>query len=475
MRKFIPLVLGVILLGSSTQAIFLTNTMVSDVNFWLKEDVKLKDDYYDFIIITPENFSAELEQLKEHKEQHEIKTQIITLKDIYNSVYFSVQGRDDAEKIKYFIKIAKENWGISYVMLVGGKEDMPVRFVENIFGRHYNLFISDLYFADIYNKNGSFCSWDSNQNNIFGEVNASLVIDEVDLYPDICIGRLLCSNKSELQIVVNKIIDYEENAYQADWFKHIVLFGGDSQPSFLEFIYPLFGRTIGSIAFEGEYTGNKISRILSDFQATKIYASGFYRPNIKMLTNKNMNDAINEGAGFVLFSGHGNPDKIWSHFPFSSKMDVRLPYPSGYTIDEVQYLTNGEKLPVVVFCACSCGDFDYMASPLAWEFMKQENGGAVACIANTNPSYLIPSTLCTETVIGHLTMTFYKAYSKGMDILGDIWQETIVQYMNNETAWDLTPINWKIYNVSVMTLEVWTLFGDPTLKIGGYPKTKISS
>ena len=72
-------------------------------------------------------------------------------------------------------------------------------------------------------------------------------------------------------------------------------------------------------------------------------------------------------------------------------------------------------------------------------------------------------------------MTFYKEYSKGMDILGDIWQETIVQYMNNETAWDLTPLNWKIYNVSVMALEVWTLFGDPTLKIGGYPKTKISS
>ena len=57
---------------------------------------------------------------------------------------------------------------------------------------------------------------------------------------------------------------------------------------------------------------------------------------------------------------------------------------------------------------------------------------------------------------------------EGIDILGDIWKETIVDYMNDETAWDLTPLNWKIYNVSVMTLEVWTLFGDPTLKIGGY-------
>jgi hypothetical protein len=288
--------------------------MVSSDSPTLNKTIYVDDDGgedYNLLIITPGNFSDELQPLVGHKKQYGIITKIVTLDDVYESVYFPVNGRDDAEKIKYFIKSAKENWNTNYVMLVGGKEDMPVRFVENVFGRHYNLFISDLYFADIYNKNGSFCSWDSNQNNIFGEVNASLVIDEV----------------SELQIVVNKIIDYEENAYQADWFKRIVLFGGDTQPSFLEFIYPLFGRTIGSIAFEGEYTGNKISRILSDFQATKIYASGFCRPNIKMLTNKNMNNAINEGAGFVLFSGHGNPDKIWSHLPFSRQMLLRLPYP----------------------------------------------------------------------------------------------------------------------------------------------------
>ncbi len=469
MKKLIPIFIGIILFASSTQAVFIASTKFADANFWIKEEANQKDDYYDFIIISPDNFSSELERLRDHKENHEIETKIITLNDIYNSVYFSVQGRDDAEKIKYFIKNAKESWGIGYVMLVGGKGAMPVRFVENVYGQHYNLFICDLYFADIYNKNGSFCSWDSNENDIFGEVNASLMIDEVDLYPDVCIGRIPCNDISELQIVIDKIINYEENTYNADWFKRIVLFGGDTQPSFLEFIYPFFGLKIGFIAFEGEYIGNKISKILSDFQAIKIYATGFFKPNIKFLTNKNMNDAINEGAGFVLFSGHGNPDKVWSHLPFCSQMRLRFPYPSGYTLDEIHNLTNEEKLPVVVFSACSCGDFDYISSPLAWEFMKYENGGAVACIANTNPSYIIPSTLCTKTVIGHLTMTFYKAYSEGTGILGDIWQETIVRYMDDEMAWDLTPLNWKIYNVSVMTLEVWTIFGDPTLKIGGYP------
>jgi len=455
MKKIIPVIIGFLFFCSSYQALCITASEVADD--------------YDFIIITPDNFTTEVNYLKIHKENYGIKTKIVTLDDIYDSVYFEVQGRDDAEKIKYFIKSAIENWGIGYVMLVGGKDVMPVRFVENIYGRHYHYFITDLYFADIYDKNGSFCSWDSNENDVFGELNASDVIDDVDLYPDICIGRIPCSNIAQLQAVINKIMDYERDTYGEDWFKRIVLFGGDSQPSFLEFIYPLMGLRLGFIAFEGEYIGNKISKILTDFEAIKIYASGLLKPNVKFLTNKNTNDAINEGAGFVLFSGHGNPDKVWSHLPFTSGMRYRFPYPSGYTLNEIKNLTNVDKLPIVLFSACSCGDFDYIQNPLAWEFLKYENGGAVASIACTNPSYLIPSTLCTDTVIGHLTMSFYKAYSEGLDILGDIWEETIVRYMNDKTAWDLTPLNWKIYNVSVMTLEVWTLFGDPTLKIGGYP------
>jgi hypothetical protein len=457
MKKMITILICLVIFASSSQAVIFTT-------------IEMRD-YYDFLIIAPDNFSSELEQLKDHKDSYGVKTQIVTLNEIYDSVYFEADGRDDAEKIKYFIKNAIENWGVGYVMLVGGKEIMPVRFVENIYGRHYHYFITDLYFADIYDKNGSFCSWDSNENDVFGELNASNVIDDVDLYPDICIGRIPCSNISELQVVIEKIINYEQNTYEKDWFKRIVLFGGDSQPSFLEFIYPLMGLRLGFIAFEGEYVGNKISKILTDFEAIKIYASGLFRPNVKFLTNKNTNDAINEGAGFVLFSGHGNPDKIWSHLPFTSGMRYRFPYPSGYTIDEIKNLTNIDKLPVVVLSACSCGDFDYIPNPLAWEFLKYENGGSVACIANTNPSYLIPSTLCTDTVLGHLTMSFYKAYSEGIDILGDIWEETIVRYMNDKTAWDLTPLNWKIYNASVMTLEVWTIFGDPTLKIGGYPQS----
>jgi hypothetical protein len=430
----------------------------------------IKYEEIDFVIICPKDFEYDLTILAEHKEKYGIVTKIITLDEIFDGIYFQREGRDSPEQIKYFLKQAVENWDIKYVLIVGGKDEIPVRFIYIKYGTYSNNFISDLYYADIYNKNGDFCSWDSNHNNIFGEVNDDLIIDEVDLYPDIFIGRILCRNRTEVQLIINKIINYENNAYNSNWFKRLVLFGGDSQPSFLEFLLPLLCGKLGTIAFEGEYMGNKIAKLLNNFEPIKIYSSGFLNPTTTILTNDNVNTAINTGAGFVLFAGHGMPDRIWSFLPFSVSMSDRIPRPSGYTIREAKNLNNAEKLPVVLFCACSCGDFDNTTNPLAWEFMINENGGAISCIANTNPSYLIPSTLCTETVNGHLTISFFKTYSQGTDVLGDLWGSTIVKYMKDKTAWEITPVNWRYHNVSIMALEVWTLFGDPTLKIGGYPK-----
>ena len=104
-----------------------------------------KDLTYELLIITPMKFKKELMPLFAHKEKIGISTYIITLSEIYEEMYW--QGRDDAEKIKYFIKTAIEEWGIEYVLLVGGKKGqfpswyLPVRYVnmENILDLHFKL------------------------------------------------------------------------------------------------------------------------------------------------------------------------------------------------------------------------------------------------------------------------------------------------------------------------------------------------
>ena len=94
-------------------------------------------DEFDFIIITPSDLSEDLLLLLTHKENLGISTKIITLDEIYNSFYFPVNGRDAPEKIKYFIKNAKESWSVQYVLLVGGKDKMPVR-IARIYAGHGN-------------------------------------------------------------------------------------------------------------------------------------------------------------------------------------------------------------------------------------------------------------------------------------------------------------------------------------------------
>ena len=452
------------------------------------------NDEYDMIVITPETFSDELQSLKDHKEQHGIRTQIISLDDIYNSTYFPVSGRDNPEKIKYFIKYANENWNVQYVMLVGGKNEMPVRY-SNIYFNSYckniknqilfdfypiklgaGQFITDLYYADIFDKNGSFCSWDSNNNDIFAEMNSTTIIDDVDLYPDVCIGRLLCSTRSEMLNVIQKIISYENNAFDTSWFTNLILFGGDEHANiFIENLLPIGFNTFGRTAWEGEYICNTVASYLNGFTAKKYYASGLFKPCAEPLTIQNINGAINNGAGFMLFAGHGSPSMIATHPPFTKQ--VWVPSPSGYTSSEVQNLSNKEKLPIAVLCACSTGDFDTSSSPLAWELVKHNNGGAIACFAATTEANVMPSTLCTKTLFGHLTVGVFKSYAENIDIIGEIWRITIENYLNDEEALLLGNPHLKIGPFTIesdvvwgnhLNVEQWELFGDPSLKIGGY-------
>jgi hypothetical protein len=432
------------------------------------------NDNYEFVIITPSKFSDDLIALKDHKEVHDISTRIVTLDEVYAGTYFPLTGRDVQEQIKYFIKNAVEIWSTSYVMLVGNKEDMPARYVSTylIDGTH-TYYFSDLYYADVFDDQGQFASWDTNNDNRFADKGEEGYIDDVDLYPDVYIGRILCRNSEEVIDFSNKVITYENTAYNKPWFKNFVTCGADDcRGLFLEALLPFLLNRIGRISLEGEYMGDQVAHILSDFNTKKIYGSGLFRLNSKFLTTKNINDAINEGAGFLMFVGHGKPHiAISTQFPFCK--NIWLPKPSAYSISDVQTLSNGEKLPVAIFAGCNCGDFDALNSPVAWEFIRHTNGGAIASIACTSGAIMILSNLCAKSFHGHLILSIFRSYKSGKDRIGDIWSDSITEYLNDEEALklgdDFSMLNWNDTLSNHFVIEVWALFGDPTLKIGGYP------
>ena len=77
-------------------------------------------DNFDMLIISPSEFEQDLQSFVNHKESVGINCIIATIDEIINHES-TILGRDDAEKMKYYISFAMEEYSISYVLLIGGK------------------------------------------------------------------------------------------------------------------------------------------------------------------------------------------------------------------------------------------------------------------------------------------------------------------------------------------------------------------
>ena len=392
------------------------------------------NDAYDLLIITPEKWTGNLEPLRQHKDSRGLRSLVMTTEDIYRSY----SGRDEPEKIKYAIKDAIETQGIEYVLLVGDVDNVPARYTYAYDGSE-DSFPSDLYYADVYFDDGSFCSWDSNNNDRFGEYKYQGETDDVDLYPDVAIGRIACSSDTEVTTVVNKIINYEVTTYGANWFNTIVACGGDT-------FTPAYDDDSG--VYEGEYLNQLVLDTMTGFNGVKLWGS------LDNLNTNNIKTYINEGAGFVDFSGHGSRTSWATHPPLGGKYE----WIGTFTTSTASSLSNGNMLPVVILDACSCGKFD-SGTCLAWALVKKNGGGAIASLAASALGYGIPGNP-SAGVLGWMEYRFFTYYKQGKEIIGDTWTASLNGYLNS--------FGYNLGTGGYKTVEEWTLFGDPTLKMGGY-------
>jgi len=418
---------------------------------------------YDFIIITPFEFSDACESFIYHKESYGLETNIVNVEDIYTNY----SGRDKPEKIKYFVKYAVEEWGTKYVLLVGNIKKLPIR---TTYASPWEPdILSDLYYADIYDKNHSFCSWDANENNLFGEALHKggfppkwNNIDDVDLYADVHIGRILCENTHELNIIIDKIINYEKNISVLSWFNKIVLAGGDTFPP----------RSHGlPFVYEGEITNTIVAQQLPNFTHIKLWAS---KRNLNAYT---FNIEISKGAGFVSYSGHGF-EHGWGTYPPNAILNRMICY---YTMF-IKGIKNDYKLPIIFFDACLTAKLDFNITDLkeyyprfikllliisnieddpsifypcfAWNFLNKEDGGAIATVGATRTAYTWVDKNGVYAGAGYLNVQFFKAYEDGVTV-GEMLTKAQNNYINNVGR-------------DFFTIEEFILLGDPSLKVGGY-------
>jgi hypothetical protein len=398
-------------------------------------------------VIGPAEYSGQIAPLITHKIGRGISSKFVSLDNIYDGTYFPATGRDNQEKIKYFIKNAIESWTTANILFVGGSSKVPIRethvFIADDDTYGDEIFVSDLYYADIYNKTGDFCSWDSNSNNIFGEYKWLGNTDDVDLHPDVYFGRLPATSTSQVSACVNKIMAYETTpGYQQSWFANLVVVGGDSFED-------------SNDVDEGEYANQKVIDTMTGFAPNQLWVTNGKLTGLAPTGVANIKSTINDGCGFVDFSGHGNTN-IWAthqHITFGSW----VPTPAGgIRTTDIQSLSNGNKVPIVTIEACSTAKFAEDTNCFNWALVYNSNGGAIGSFGPTGIGYSYPGTGVITGLVGKIGLNIYKAYKLDQaTTFGELWVGSLERYIKSGMD-----------DADHKTVEEWQAFGDPTLAIG---------
>ncbi|MBN1861799.1 MAG: hypothetical protein JW840_10110 [Candidatus Thermoplasmatota archaeon] len=402
-------------------------------------------DNYQLVVIGPAEFSSQIAPLITHKTGAGITSRFVSLEDIYAGTYFPATGRDNQEKIKYFIKNAIETWLTGSILLVGGQLKLPTRTTHVYIDDEEpspEVFVSDLYYADIYNSTGGFCSWDSNANDIFGEYQWEGKTDQVDLHPDVYLARLAATSTSQVTTCVNKIKQYETTpGYQQSWFPKVIAIGGDSHED-------------DDDIDEGEYTNQKVIDVMTGFASVKLWVTNGMLTGLAPTGLANIKDSINDGAGFVAFSGHGNPQAFATHPHTQFALWVPTPF-GNIKNSDVQSLTNGNKLPIVTVEACSTSKFNSDSNCFNWAFLSNANGGGIGSFGATALGWGYVGTGTTQGLIGKMGLDTYKAYKLDKaTTFGEMWTKALNRYIKPS----MQPTDYKV-------VEEWIAFGDPSLAI----------
>ena len=400
---------------------------------------------YEFLIICADEYSDELSSFVTHKEGRGISTYLSTL----STVYATAPGADNQEKIKNYIKDAIETWGTTNVLLVGGISKMPGRYVYCYFaeGDDDEVFVSDLYYADIYYGSGEFAKWDSNGNGKHAEFEWLGETDtDIDYYPDINFGRWACTNGGQVTTMVNKVKTYENTpAYQESWFTNLVVVGGDS---FIDEEHDPDG------VLEGEVVNQAVIDFMDGFLPNKQWVSNGKLTGLLPTGLTSITNAIEAGCGFVDFSGHGNPSTWATHPHLNDNIWVPTPY-GGYFNTNAQTLNNGNKLPIVTVEACSTAKFSSDYNCLNWAFLKNPNGGAIGSFGATALGWGYIGEDVTEGLIGKIGLDTFRGYKLDeATTIGGMWANAIGRSIY--TTMD---------GAERKTVLEWQCFGDPSLQI----------
>jgi hypothetical protein len=278
--------------------------------------------HYDFVIITTDALTQAVTELVDWETQKGKSVQVVTI----SSIDAQYEGSDLAAKIRNFLreKHPVNAWGIDDVLIVGHRDDIPMRRTWQQIDPQAPMPETDYYYAELSLPDSD--SWDADGDSRYGENH-----DSIDFYGEVNVGRLPWSDPEIITHICNKTVTFEQNNDLA--FKNNILL----LAAFVD------DQTDGA-TFTEHIIDAAIHPWISTWQKTRLYDRNSVYPKDAILNHRNVVSTWSQGSyGVVVWHAHGNP------------------YGSGgfISVDDCPQL-NDAYPSIIAAASCSNADTDYL-------------------------------------------------------------------------------------------------------------------
>ncbi|MDA3885891.1 MAG: C25 family cysteine peptidase [Candidatus Delongbacteria bacterium] len=259
-----------------------------------------------------------------------------------------------------------------------------------------------------------------------------------DQYMDIIVGRFSAANETDVEIQINKAINYEKNPeIGGSWYDTAMGIAGDEGPG-----------DDGEIDYE--HANNIINGRLLPFTYTS--ANTVYQ-SLDSYTKTKIIEYTNTGASIINYTGHGSYD-CWQSID------------GGWIYNaDIETMNNGNRLPFIQSVACLVGNLYYASSDCFAEvWLRHPTGGAVVGMFSTisQPWYppMVGQDYFNDILIGGYDYSAH-AGEEGVSLTEQrTHYGSIAVNASNQMLLD-NPTDASTRD----TQESWTIFGDVTVQV----------
>lgn len=377
----------------------------------------------DLVIITHPLFEDQAQQLAAfHRETNGLTVLVATTNQVFNEFG---GGRPDPTAIRDFMKLLYDRSGETapkYLLLFGdGSYDPKNRIPGNnnfipTFQSQESLagtasYVTDDYFGILADQSGQSSN---------GRI-------------DIGIGRFPVSTAEEAQIMVQKILHYDEKTepVRSCWRNNITFVADDENLN----LHLHQAEELCTIVAQ-KYPVFNINKIFLDAYQIEAIPGGYRFPDATAAINR----SVEKGSLIINYTGHGG-ETGWS-------------YEQALNTSDIQSWNNFDRLPVFITATCEFSRFDNPERFTAGEMLiLHENGGAIALYSTTRLAFAGQNIKLDTSFFHHLMdRDDNGAYVK----MGDLIRISKNNNLNSES------------------LRNFVLLGDPAQNIA-FPEMKVNT